>query len=205
MAEMLRPRPTDSPALLFDVMGTLVYDPFAVEVPRALGMSFAEVLAAKHPTSWVEFEYGDLTEAEFLPQFFADGRGYDHAALIATFEQGFRLLDGIEPLLAELNARGLRPQLLSNYPEWWRRIEARTGLSRFADWRFVSCQTRLRKPDAEAFLHAARELERSPGECLFVDDVEKNVAAAARLGMRALRFRDAATLRSELVRLRLLG
>lgn len=189
------------PVLLFDVMGTLVRDPFREDIPPALGMSLDEVLAQKHSTAWVEFEYGDLTETEFLARFFADGRAYDQAKLIAAFENGYRLLDGIEPLLRELAAQKLRPQLLSNYPEWWQRIEARTQLSRFCDWKFVSCNTRHRKPDAEAFLHAARTLWVPPRDCLFVDDVEKNVAAAARLGMVARRFTDAATLRADLVAL----
>ena len=195
---------SDRPTLLFDVMGTLVYDPFEVEVPRALGMTFSEVLAAKHPTAWVEFEHGDLTEAEFLPQFFADGRWYDHAALLASFADHYRLLDGIEPLLVDLAREGLRPQLLSNYPTWWRKVEAATGLARWCDWRFVSCATRLRKPDPEAFLRATRELDVTPSACLFVDDVAKNVASAARLGMRTHLFRGAAGLREALARLRVL-
>jgi HAD superfamily hydrolase (TIGR01509 family) len=189
------------PTLLFDVMGTLVRDPFRDDIPPALGMTLDEVLAQKDPTAWVEFEYGDLTEAEFLARFFADGRAYDQAKLIAAFEQGYRLLDGIEPLLSELSAQKLRPQLLSNYSEWWQRIEQRTQLSRFADWSFVSCTTRHRKPDLEAFLHAARTLDVSPSDCLFVDDVAKNVAAAARLGIVARRFTDAATLRADLIAL----
>lgn len=190
--------------LLFDVMGTLVHDPFYEDVPRALGLPFEQLLAEKHPTAWIDFELGDLTEAEFLPRFFADGRAYDHAQLVAAFEQHFRLLPGIEELLRELAAAGHRPHLFSNYPEWWRRIEARTGLSRFADWSFVSCATRRRKPDPEAYLHVVRTLEVAPRDCLFVDDVEKNVVAARRLGFAAHRFTGAAELRRELERCRLL-
>jgi HAD superfamily hydrolase (TIGR01509 family) len=190
----------ERPALLLDVLGTLVHDPFYVEVPRALAMSFDELLAAKHPTAWIEFELGDLGEGEFLERFFADGRGYDRAALVGSFTAAYRFLDGIEPLLRELRGAGVRPHLLSNYPEWWRRIEAKLALSRFAEWSFVSCETRLRKPDPEAYLHAARTLERSPGECLFVDDRPRNVEAAARLGFRTVRFEGAGALRDALVR-----
>ncbi len=190
----------DGPALLFDVLGTLVHDPFFDEVPRALGMELEELLRLKHPTSWVEFELGDLTEDELLARFFADGRRFDHAALARSFTENFRFLDGVEPLLQELGARGARPHLLSNYPVWFERIEERLRLSRYADWSFVSCRTRLRKPDPEAYLHAARSLGRSPGECLLVDDVARNVAAAARLGMPAFRFTGAAPLRRELAR-----
>ncbi len=201
----MRTPPTPSsvaarPALLLDVMGTLVHDPFFVEVPRALGMPLAEVVAQKHPTAWVEFEYGDLTEQEFLDRFFADGRRYDQAALRAAFTESFRFLDGVEPLLRELNAARVRPHLLSNYPCWFEHVERKVGLARYADWSFVSCRTRHRKPDPEAFLHAARTLDVTPGKCVFVDDAERNVAAAARLGLKALRFTDAKTLRADLVR-----
>jgi len=199
IAPTARP-PADRKTLLLDVMGTLVHDPFYVEVPRALKMSLDEVLKAKHPTAWVEFEFDDLTEAEFLERFFADGRRYDQEALKLAFAGAFRFLDGIERLLADLNAAGVRPHLLSNYPRWYEWIEQRLKLSRFAEWSFVSCRTRRRKPDAEAFLHAARSLSVAPGDCLFVDDHDGNVVAAARLGMTALRFHDAATLRADLVR-----
>ena len=44
------------PILLFDVMGTLVHDPFFEEMPEFFGLSFDELLAVKHPSAWVEFE-----------------------------------------------------------------------------------------------------------------------------------------------------
>ena len=47
--------------LLLDVMETLVYDPFKVEVVSFFGMSsLAELYAAKHPTTWREFERGEI-------------------------------------------------------------------------------------------------------------------------------------------------
>lgn len=195
-----RPRADPRPVLLLDVMGTLVHDPFYVEVPRALGMTLEQVIEQQHPTAWVEFELDDLTEQEYLDRFFKDGRRYDQAALRRSFAEEFRFLDGMEPLLKELNDAGRRPHLLSNYPCWFELIEERLKLSRYADWSFVSCRTRRRKPDPGAFLHATRSLEVAPSDCLFVDDHEPNVAAAARLGMNAVRFRDSPSLRNDLRR-----
>lgn len=188
------------PVVLLDVLGTLVHDPFFVEVPRALGMTFEQVVKAKHPTAWVSFEFDDLTEAEFLERFFADGRRYDQEALKRAFADAFRYVDGVEKVLRELKAAGVRPHLFSNYPRWYEWIERRLELSRYADWTFVSCRTRRRKPDAEAFLHAARTLEATPGDCVFIDDSAANVEAAARLGMAAYRFQDATRLRADLRR-----
>ena len=63
-------------------MDTLVADPFYEAMPRYFQLSFAELLAAKHPTAWVEFERGDITEAELFAKFFADGRRFDGPGLV---------------------------------------------------------------------------------------------------------------------------
>ncbi len=185
-------------AILFDVMGTLVHDPFHHEIPAFFGMSLRELIAAKHPSAWVAFEHGELTEAELYACFFADGRAFDSTAFGATVRAAYRWLDGIEPLLAELRDRGVAMHALSNYPCWYRWIEERLGVSRYVAWSFVSCETGTRKPHPDAYLGASRALGLPPQRCLFVDDREVNCAAAREVGMDAILFTDAPALRSAL-------
>ncbi len=180
--------------ILLDVMGTLVYDPFHVEMPAFFGMSLEELLRAKHRDAWVRFERGELDEAAFLASFFADGRAYDHRGFVARVRETYRYLDGVEPLLARLAAGPAELHALSNYPCWFQMIEERLGLGRYLAWSFVSCQTGVRKPDPEAYLGPARRLGVEPGECLFVDDRPKNVDAARAVGMDGVVFEDAAQL-----------
>jgi HAD superfamily hydrolase (TIGR01509 family) len=183
---------------LLDVLGTLVYDPFYVEVPDFFGMTLEELLAAKHPSAWAEFERGSIDEAELERRFFRDGRAYDHAGLRARMEGAYRLFEGIEPLLAELSAAGVAMHALSNYPDWYLLIERRLKLSRFLEWSFVSCRTGHRKPEAEAFRAALAHLCLAPARAVFVDDREENCAAARALGIDALRFTGAEELRAAL-------
>ncbi|MFK7985138.1 MAG: HAD family hydrolase [Sandaracinaceae bacterium] len=185
-------------ALLLDVMGTLVYDPFHIEMPAFFGMELHELLSCKHPDAWVRFERGEMEEPAFLDAFFRDGRSYDQAGFQAAVFGAYRLLDGIEPLLEELRDAGVPMHALSNYPSWYHRIEARVGLSRFLKWTFVSCDTGVRKPDPEAYLGPARALGLPPSACLFVDDRESNCEAARAVGMRAVRFEGADGLREAL-------
>lgn len=70
------------PVLLLDVMDTIVTDPFFEHMPRFFNLTFKELLAAKHPTAWVEFENAIITEDELFAKFFADGRQFDGQALI---------------------------------------------------------------------------------------------------------------------------
>jgi HAD superfamily hydrolase (TIGR01509 family) len=183
-------------ALLFDVMGTLVYEPFFEEVPRALGMSLDELMEHKHPSAWLEFECGTIDEAAFARKFFADGRSYAHDRMKAAMVASYAWLEGTEALLAELVAQGHELHLLSNYPCWYHLIEDKLALSRYARWSFVSCDTGVRKPDAEAYLGPARALGVDPSALLFIDDRGINCKAAAAVGMDAIKFESAARLRA---------
>jgi HAD superfamily hydrolase (TIGR01509 family) len=184
--------------ILFDVMDTLVHEPFQREVPAYFGLSLDELLAQKHPSAWVEFERGVLDEATFLRRFFRDGRSYDERGLVECIRGAYRWIDGMEALLDELAAHGAEMHALSNYPSWYGWIEERLGLSRFLAWSFVSCDTGLRKPDERAFSAALQALALPAAQCLFVDDRASNVAAAQAIGIDAVLFRGASELRGEL-------
>jgi FMN hydrolase / 5-amino-6-(5-phospho-D-ribitylamino)uracil phosphatase len=185
--------------LLLDVMGTLVHDPFFVEMPAHFGLGFAELLAQKHPRTWLEFELGTIDEATCLARFFADERAFDHDAFRASVREAYAFLPGIEALLRELAEAAVPMHALSNYSLWYRLIEERLALSRWVPWTFVSCHTGVRKPSKEAYLGAAAALGVAPGDCLFVDDRRENVAAAEAVGMRGHVFQNAAALRGALV------
>ena len=142
--------------VLCDVMDTLVYNPFNAEIPAFFGMTQRELLEQKHPSAWVEFECGQIDEAEYLQRCFADGRLFDHAAFTQTVSQAYRWMDGAEELLRRIKDRGCEIHALSNYPIWYRTIESRLGLSRYLEWTFVSCHTGVQKPYPAAFVGAAR-------------------------------------------------
>lgn len=186
--------------VLFDVMSTLVHDPFREEMPAFFGMSLERMMAEKHPTAWIEFELGRLDEPAFLGRFFADGRSFDHEGFVETVASAYRFLPGIEGLLSELAERGTAMHVLSNYPIWYRRIEERIALSRYLPWTFVSTDVGMRKPDPGIFEHVARSLGVRTADCLLVDDQRRNVVAAREVGMEAIEFVDAESLRVELER-----
>ncbi len=186
------------PILLWDVMGTLVHDPFFSEMPAFFGMSFEALLDAKHPSAWVQFELGELTEDDFLRRFFADGRHFDRRGFVDAVRSSYRWLPGLEDLLAELHAKGFEMHAFSNYPIWYRLIEERLNLSRFLDWTFVSCVTGVRKPDTEAYGRVLRELAVPAEQCLFIDDRAGNVEAARERGIDSLVFEGVGPLRASL-------
>ncbi len=186
------------PILLLDVMDTLVVDPFFQAIPNFFGLTLEQLLAEKHPDSWIAFEESRISEDEYASTFFADGRFVDRASLRQLLWDSYRWIEGVELLLAELHAAGFEMHAVSNYSIWYRIIEQRLKLSRFLDWTFVSCQTGLRKPNRRCFEFALGALSVQPSDCLFVDDRAVNIEAAEKLGIDSIRFTSAAQLRSGL-------
>jgi FMN hydrolase / 5-amino-6-(5-phospho-D-ribitylamino)uracil phosphatase len=184
--------------VLWDVMGTLVHDPFFVEMPHFFGMTFEDLLDAKHPSAWLEFELGKRTEEDFLRSFFADGRDFDRAGFVRTVSASYRWLPGVEAFLAELRDDGCNMHAFSNYPIWYQLIEENLGLSRFLDWTFVSCNTGLRKPDLRAYTEVLSELGVTADQCVFVDDRVSNCEAAQQIGIRSIVFQGVDGLRASL-------
>lgn len=193
------------PVILMDVMGTIVSEPFRHEIPGFFGMTLQELQTLVNRSAWVEFEEGSIKEAEFFERFFSDGRVMDGLALRDCVQNAYRWLEGMEDLLAELNRAGYDIYALSNYPTWYGMIERALGLSRYLEWRFVSCLTGFRKPARESFLNAASCLDIAVSDCLFIDDRTVNVEAAESCGMGGILFQSAGQLRAELVRRELLS
>ena len=50
----------------------------------------------------------------------------------------------------------------------------------------------MRKPEEEIFLHTAKILGLEPQQCVFIDDIEANVAAAVACGMTGVHHTEAA-------------
>lgn len=94
-----------------------------------------------------------------------------------------------------LRVTGVRVAVVSNSP----------SASPFAAERFdavvVSGEVGYAKPAPEIYRVAAERLERPIEECVLVDDLHDNVAAAVRLGMVGVHHRDVASTNTELAAL----
>ena len=208
--------------ILFDVMDTLVDDPFYKRMPAYFSLTFDQLLSLKHPTAWVDFESARITEDEFFSIFFKDKRPIDKEDFVQrVLLDHYEILPGMDPLLQSLNEQGYDMRAFSNYPVWYEYVEQACGLSRYLEWEFVSCkgllaEHGLRKPAIESFevvwaavqgLETNGELQNTQGTApslrknkrvLFVDDRPANVEAATRVGMEGILFEGADSLKTQL-------
>ncbi|CAL5192775.1 unnamed protein product [Lathyrus oleraceus] len=186
------------PILLFDIMDTIVRDPFYKDIPSFFGMSFNELIDSKHPAAWIQFEKGLIDEVELARIFFKDGRDFDLEGLKVCMRNGYSYIEGIDQLLLALKKNNFEMHAFTNYPIWYQLIEDKLKLSKYLSWTFCSCTYGKRKPDAEFYMEVVRHLEVDPSYCIFIDDRQKNVEAAAEVGIKGVHFKNVDLLREEL-------
>jgi len=83
---------------------------------------------------------------------------------------------------------GLRTGLLSN--SWGVGDYPRHLFPGMFDAVVISAEVGMRKPEERIFRHAVDLLGLAPGECVFIDDIEANVAAAEAVGMTGVLHSD---------------
>lgn len=187
-------------AVLFDLMGTVVYDPYLEALTAATQMDLAEAFRARDPQCWPDFELGVIDETEFVRRFFADpapGQVFDIAAFNDARRSGYAFLPGMPELLAELEG-ATRRYVASNYPVWIDELRETFGLDRYFEGIYASCYLGVRKPDPAFFTAMLDDLGLPAQRCLFIDDRAGNCEAAAGVGLAVHHFTDAAGLRTEL-------
>lgn len=114
-------------------------------------------------------------------------------------------IEGTVAILGELHRAGVRLAALSNWSaEKFPIARPRYPFLEWFETIVISGEVGVVKPHIRIYEHLLERTGFEPGSTAFVDDSPANVAAAGSLGIRALRFRDPATLRRDLEGLGLL-
>lgn len=123
------------------------------------------------------------------------GREVASTGLLQRLFDHFRHAPDMAALVRRARAAGIRTALLSNswgndYP-----LDLFEGMF---DELVISGEVGMRKPDAEIFYYTAKLVGVPPRQCVFVDDLAHNVAAAKRLGFLAIHHTRYSTTADEL-------
>jgi putative hydrolase of the HAD superfamily len=165
---------------------------------EAVGMAMARVAAEDGANPLFELETGRMTEQDFLGRLgraLSENLGRE-VELHGFGERYFANLHPNEELIAyfrSLREGGLRLALLTNNvrewePLWRSKLPVDELFELVVDSAFVG----MRKPDPEIYSLTLERLGLPAEACLFLDDIDVNVATARELGMAAIHFVDTA-------------
>jgi putative hydrolase of the HAD superfamily len=138
-------------------------------------------------------ERGECTNEEFERLLAAhlvhlDGRPVAADGLLARMFAESAMEAAMLDLIRSLRQAGLRTALLSN--SWGAGDYPRHLFPDLFDVVVISAEVGMRKPEERIFRHTAALLGLEPRECVFIDDLEANVAAAEAIGLVGLHHRE---------------
>lgn len=107
-------------------------------------------------------------------------------SFITTLEK----MPGMYELIEELKAKGIIVMLLTNVTPQFAEVLEQKGHYDPFDFKVLSCEVGVWKPDVKIYQHALQKLGVKPEEAVFIDDQHKNIAAAGALGIHGIIFHD---------------
>jgi len=164
-------------------------------VTEHFGLSFDE-FEQRHEQPNDAWERGAITLREYLQEtVFYTSRPFSQQEFIARMRAASKVL--YPEMIAWV--RSLRAQRTESSPSdiYMLSNESRElmahripefGLTGLFDAYLVSAYIGLRKPEAAFFDRVLEICQRSPGECVFIDDRQENIEAAEKAGIRGIRM-----------------
>lgn len=191
-------------AVLCDVDGVLRHWPEADDIEIAHGLPVGAILAAAFADDRLNPALtGQITDAQWRAAVAEDlavacgDAGRATAAVTAWSELTPRVDERVLELLTAAR-RQCPVALVTNATTRLESDLRRQGLLTAADAIVSSARVHVAKPDQRIFQIAAAQAGADPCRCLFVDDTAAHVAAAGRLGMSCILYRDPGQLASAL-------
>ena len=197
--------------ILFDIGGVLLTNGWDHHERSVVVEQFKldrDALESRHAKVFEAWERGELTLDEYLDAVvFYDPRSFSREGFfVAMCAQSKELPGGALCILKELAASDkCRIGALNNEARETHEFRVdKFALHNLFEYTFTSCYMGLRKPDPRIYLRSLGILGDRPERSLFIDDRLENVAAAAAVGMKAIRFTGEADLRRPLGSLQVL-
>jgi len=177
-------------------------DVFLGKLAERAGRPFEAVKAAVHGDLELlrRFDSGAVTPADFRRRVQAlVGADIPYDDFFGMYNDIFTPNPAAIEVLAKAKAAGAGLLLLSNTdPERFGFVRRTFPALGIFDGYVLSYELKLLKPDPAIYLAAARRAGCEPGECVFIDDMEENVAGARAAGLAGVHYTPEIDLEAEL-------
>lgn len=185
--------------IVFDMGKVLLeYDPYQACYRHAQNLEKALAVKAAifdHPDWPAKIDGGLLYEDEYLldVQDRLDTQELKELAAKVLSDWWLDTLfpkQGMKELLENLLEKGYRLYVLSNCGYTFRKFQYKIPHVEQFSGILVSAEEMLMKPDAKVFQRLCQKFDLQMNECVFVDDLQKNVDGAVAAGMQGYCFAD---------------
>ncbi len=197
-----------SELVIFDIGKVLINADFPVlyaQFAKAIGVD-PKLIAAYHKDNIKAMLVGDLDWHDYLSAMqehcSLSGKEIEAKWIEVALEHtqvNMTLFDVVDKL-----RRAKKICTLTNLTHGRKLLDEHLNVYSHFDENFLSCEEQLMKPDPNFFKLPLNKFAIRPEQAVFIDDDQRHVNAAKKLGIKALLFVDNSTLIAQLQDLRLL-
>ncbi|TGK60216.1 dehalogenase [Leptospira wolffii] len=183
-----------SPLFVFDLMDTLIKDPFHLALGKLIPRDQWEAFKnGRERQAFLDFEMGRIEEEEFFRRFYLDS--HKDQGLPSPQDLKTQMFSRIEPIpetieiVKKLKEKGFSVVLASNYSVWYKEVlkSPEVGeLLHSLNSMYFSCEMGVRKPAQEYYQWI--ETDYPEREYVFIDDNATNVEVAGYMNWNSFRF-----------------
>ena len=135
---------------------------------------------------YIEASLGEITALEFWRRL---GFEKDYPQIQRSYlDQYLTLAPQFKSVAQELSKSYKLAMLSNDVAEWSEYLRKKHGLDEYFDEAVISSQVGCRKPSKEIYEILLKRICAEPGDCLFIDDRDANLKAAAQLGINTVLF-----------------
>lgn len=180
-------------AVIFDMGGVVcssvgseqVYDFLA----EKLALTKKEIMSQLNDLER-EYQQNKITRGELVSTFLARIKKVGHLNPKGFYLEGYEKSSPIQEEVMEL-ARQLKTKykvgMLTNVINEHYRVHKKRGdYECFEEYLVASNKVGMRKPNKEIYLYTLKKMGIEPQEALFIDDKERNLETACKLGMKVI-------------------
>ena len=142
---------------------------------------------------WKEFDLGLIADEEVIDLFagYAPELESEIREAMKCVHGVVRRMDAAIPWIRKIQESGRRTLYLSNYSmKVARDNEDAMDFLPYLDGGLLSCDYHVIKPDPAFYQILIDQYDLDPERCVFLDDLEENIAAAQQLGFHTILVRD---------------
>lgn len=111
-------------------------------------------------------------------------------SVLHNWEYYMEYTEGTIDLIRELKQKGYKLYILSNMTRHFINRDYKFPILKEFDGIVYSAPIKMLKPNAEIYDYILNKFDLNPEECLFIDDMEKNLAGAARFGIKTFHYKN---------------
>lgn len=150
---------------------------------------------------WLLLDNGEITVDEAI-DLISKGSSLKREEIAFFFNKRTDIMFPLENnvrLLPWLKKKGFKLYYLSNFPaDIFAEIKIGYPFFKYFDGGIISAEVNYSKPDPEIFRMFLEKYNLTAGECLYIDDIKKNVMSAELIGMKGIHCNNSDSLTEDL-------